>query len=159
MSRIFRRGELKEAIVAVLATLGEAHGYAIMNELKERVGGGWKPSPGAIYPAIVGLVESGHVESFDRDGTRTYTLTEAGRKAALTASAEGQWSSLASRAERGETRVAVGSLLDRFAASSRLRRRLAEPARRQEIEAILARAEAEIEVVLRDARRKGEDDG
>jgi len=44
----FKRGELKQAIVAVLAALGEAHGYAIMGELKERVGGRWRPSPGAI---------------------------------------------------------------------------------------------------------------
>ncbi|HET8742068.1 MAG TPA: PadR family transcriptional regulator, partial [Gaiella sp.] len=82
MSRIFRRGELKEAIVVVLATLGEAHGYAIMGALKERVGGTWKPSPGAIYPALVALVESGYVESFDEEGTRTYALTQAGREAA-----------------------------------------------------------------------------
>ena len=155
MGRIFRRGELKEAIVAVLATLGEAHGYAIMGELKDRVGGGWKPSPGAIYPALLGLVESGYVESFERDGTRTYVLTEAGREAARTASAEARWSSLSARAERGESRVAVGPLLDGFASSSPHRRRLVEPTQRQEIEAILARAGTEIE----DALNKGEDDG
>lgn len=155
MGRIFRRGELKEAIVAVLATLGEAHGYAIMGELKERVGGGWKPSPGAIYPALLGLVESGHVESFERDGTRTYVLTETGREAARSAKSESRWSSLTARAEGGESRVAVGSVLDGFASSSPLRRRLVEPRRQQAIEGILARASAEIEEAL----RKGEHDG
>ncbi len=109
MGRIFRRGELKEAIVAVLATLGEAHGYAIMGELKVRVGGGWKPSPGAIYPALLGLVESGHVETLDRDGTRMYVLTETGREAVRSAAAESRWSSLTARAESGERRLAVGS--------------------------------------------------
>jgi DNA-binding PadR family transcriptional regulator len=143
MGRIFRRGELKEAIVAVLATLGEAHGYAIMGELKERVGGGWKPSPGAIYPALLGLVESGHVE------------TETGREAVRSAASESRWSSLTARAESGERRLAVGSVLDGFASSSVLRRRLVDPARQQEIEAILARASAEIEEAL----RKGEHDG
>jgi len=155
MGRIFRRGELKEAIVAVLATLGEAHGYAIMGELKERVGGGWKPSPGAIYPALLGLVESGHVECFERDGMRMYVLTEVGREAARTAGSESRWSSLAARAESGETRLAVGSVLDAFASSSALRRRLVEPAQQREIEAILAHASAEIEETL----RKGEHDG
>src|SRR5918999_6284264 len=78
----FRRGELKEAIVLVLDSLGEAHGYAIMAELKDRVGGGWKPSPGAIYPALLALVETGHVQTADRDGSRMYSLTPAGRRAA-----------------------------------------------------------------------------
>ena len=155
MSRIFRRGELKEAIVAVLATLGEAHGYAIMGELKDRVGGGWKPSPGAIYPAFLGLVESGYVETFVRDGTRMYVLTETGREAARSAKSESRWSSLSARAERGESRVALGPLLDGFASASPHRRRLVEPTQQQEIEAILARASAEIE----DALTKGEHDG
>jgi DNA-binding PadR family transcriptional regulator len=93
MGRIFRRGELKEAIVVVLTALGEAHGYAIMNELKERIGGGWKPSPGAIYPALLALVETGHVRTAERDGTRVYSLTDAGRRAAKAVSWAGRWRS------------------------------------------------------------------
>ena len=64
MSRVFRRGELKQAIIVVLADLGDAHGYAIMSELESRVGGGWKPSPGAIYPALLALVETGYLRMF-----------------------------------------------------------------------------------------------
>lgn len=156
MGRIFRRGELKEAIVLVLASLGEAHGYAIMGELKDRVGGGWKPSPGAIYPALLALVETGHVHAEDRDGVRLYSLTEAGRRAAGSASSASRWASLTARAERGERRVAVGSLLDRFASESPLRRRLAGPAHQEEIASILARAGAEIE---RSLEEEGDSDG
>jgi DNA-binding PadR family transcriptional regulator len=155
MGRVFRRGELKEAIVVVLSTLGEAHGYAIMGELRERVGGGWKPSPGAIYPALLALVESGYVHSFERDGTRTYGLTDAGRDVARTLGSEGRWASLTARAEQGESRLAVGSLLDRFAAGSSLRRRLAAVDQQHEIEAILGRAGAEIQQLL----TRGEHDG
>jgi DNA-binding PadR family transcriptional regulator len=155
MGRIFRRGELKEAIVVVLGTLGEAHGYAIMGELAERVGGGWKPSPGAIYPALVALVETGHVRTFEQEGVRMYALTETGRRAAEAAGSASRWASLTTRAERGDQRVAVGTLLDRFAAESSVRRRLAAGDQRDEIEAILARASAEIQRVL----AKGEDDG
>src|SRR3954454_9586109 len=104
MGRIFKRGELKEAIVAVLAALGEAHGYAIMGELRARIGGGWKPSPGAIYPAILALQDDGFVAAAERDGTRVYRLTEEGRRAASTFA--GRWSSLVERA--GE-RADVGS--------------------------------------------------
>jgi DNA-binding PadR family transcriptional regulator len=154
MSRIFRRGELKGAIVVVLGSLGAAHGYAIMAELKNRVGGGWKPSPGAIYPALLALVEMGHVRTADRDGTRIYSLTEAGQRAAAERS-NTRWASLTARAEEGEERVSIGSLLDRFADDSRLRRRLARTEQRELIEAILARAGAEIERTL----EEGENDG
>src|SRR5262245_27619502 len=144
MGRVFRRGELKEAIIVVLGGLGEAHGYAIMAELKDRVGGGWKPSPGAIYPALIALVEPGHVQTTDRDGTRLYSLTDAGRRSAEALSSVSRWASLTARAERGDERIAVGSLLDRFAADSGLRRRLAGSEYRQRIEEILARAGEEI---------------
>lgn len=155
MSRIFRRGELKEAIVLVLDSLGEAHGYAIMAELKDRVGGGWKPSPGAIYPALLALVETGHIRAADHDGTRIYSLTEEGRRVAATQRSSSRWASLTARAEEGEERVSVGSLLDFFAEASALRRRLAREEQRGRIEAILANASEEIEGTL----EEGENDG
>ena len=155
MGRIFGRGELKEAVVAVLASLGEAHGYGIMGELKERVGGGWKPSPGAIYPALLALVDAGYVEFTERDGSRIYSLTEAGQRSARKASSEARWTSLTERAETGDQRVSLGSMLDRFAAESPVRRRLAGTTKKQEIEAILARTQREIEESL----SEGEDDG
>jgi DNA-binding PadR family transcriptional regulator len=165
MSRIFRRGELKEAIVLVLDSLGEAHGYAIMAELKDRVGGGWKPSPGAIYPALLALVETGHVGTADRDGTRVYTLTEEGRMVAATRRSSTRWASLAARAKEGEERVSVGSLLDDFAQGSDLRRRLARAEQRERIDEILARANTEIARSLEEGtgeeaeEGEGEDDG
>jgi DNA-binding PadR family transcriptional regulator len=149
MGRIFRRGELKEVLVLVLLSLGEAHGYAIMTELKERIGGGWKPSPGAIYPALLALVDMGYVRTEERDGTRIYSLTEDGRSSAS------RWASLTARSESDEGRVTVGALLDRFAADSKLRRRLADPEQKERIEVILERASGEIEQAL----TKGEEDG
>jgi DNA-binding PadR family transcriptional regulator len=155
MSRIFRRGELKEAILLVLDSLGEAHGYAIMAELKDRVGGGWKPSPGAIYPALLALAETGHVRAADRDGTRVYSLTKDGRRVAATQRSSSRWASLAARAEEGENRVSVGSLLDTFADGSALRRRLPRTEQRDRIESILARASAEIEGTLQEGENHG----
>ena len=155
MSRIFRRGELKEAVLLVLDSLGEAHGYAIMAELKDRVRGGWKPSPGAIYPALLALADTGHVKTTHRDGTRMYSLSKEGRRTAAALHANTRWASLTARAEEGEDRVSVGSLLDAFAEGSPLRRRLARTEQRDRIESILARASAEIEGTL----QEGENDG
>jgi DNA-binding PadR family transcriptional regulator len=155
VSRIFGRGELKEAVLLVLDSLGEAHGYAIMAELKDRIGCGWKPSPGAIYPALLALVGTGHVRANNHDGTRVYSLTKEGRRVAATQRSSSRWASLTARAEEGEDRVSVGSLLDAFAEESSLRRRLAGTEQRGRIEAILARASAEIEGTL----EEGENDG
>jgi DNA-binding PadR family transcriptional regulator len=155
MSRVFRRGELKQAIVVVLADLGETHGYAIMSELESRVGGGWKPSPGAIYPALIALVESGYLHMSDRDGVRLYALTETGRRAVEASDWRRRWPSLSARAEEAEDRMAVGSLLDDFASNSPLRRRLAGPAQRQAIAEILARAHLEIDQKIEEGESNG----
>ncbi len=155
MGRVFKRGELKQVILVVLDSIGEGHGYAIMGELKNRVGGGWKPSPGAIYPALLALVEQGLVSSSEHDGSRVYSLTVAGEAEARSVAMTGRWASLSARAEQGGDRVTVGSLLDEFAASSELRRRLPDAEERQEIRVILNRVNEEIENVL----NKGEADG
>lgn len=129
----------------VLASLSEVHGYGILSELKARVGGGWKPSPGAIYPALVALVESGHIETSEKDGSRVYSLTERGREAAVSAGSSSRWNTLTYRAENQDPRITIGALLDRFAAESPLRRRLAGTEQKQEIESILERTAVEIE--------------
>jgi DNA-binding PadR family transcriptional regulator len=155
MARVFRRGELKEAILVVLARIGEAHGYAIMGELEARVEGGWKASPGAIYPALMALVESGHLRFEDRDELRVYELTEAGQRAAGASSWGNRWSALTAKAEKADGRTAVGSLLDEFASTSPLRRRLAGSDQQHQIESILERAHAEIEESLEEGKTNG----
>ena len=155
MSRVFRRGELKQAIVVVLSDLGDAHGYAIMGELESRVGGGWKPSPGAIYPALLALVETGYLRMFEQDGTRMYALTDTGRRAVEGSDWRHRWASLGARAEEAEDRVAVGTLLDGFADGSPLRRRLAGPSQQEQIEEILARAHTQIEESIEEGENNG----
>ena len=79
MSRLFGRGELKAAIIDTLGEIEPANGYAIMQAMAEAIGGGWRPSPGAIYPAILGLEDAGLVQATSDDGgSVTYTLTADG---------------------------------------------------------------------------------
>lgn len=139
----------------VLASLGEAHGYAILGELEARVEGGWKASPGAIYPALIALVESGHLRFEDREDLRVYELTDLGREAAASSSWGSRWNALTAKAEKADDRTAVGSLLDGFASASPLRRRLAGSEQQQEIESILERAHAEIEEKLEEGDGNG----
>ncbi len=95
MTRIFNRGELKQVLLTIVASLGEGHGYAIMQELQQRVGHDWRPSPGAIYPALLALEESGLIESAEKDGLRAYRPTEQGRQALGGEAAAPAWQTLA----------------------------------------------------------------
>ncbi|MCC5951984.1 MAG: PadR family transcriptional regulator [Acidimicrobiia bacterium] len=82
MTRVFRNGELQRAVLEVLAEDGPQHGYAILRSLSERLDGRWRASPGAVYPALLGLQDAGLIEAEMVDGTRTYSLSGAGRRAA-----------------------------------------------------------------------------
>jgi len=153
VARVFKRGELKQAIVAVLAALGEAHGYAIMGELKERVGGRWRPSPGAIYPALLSLEELGMVASVDEEGTKVYSLTDEGRRVAQTTA--GAWTALAERAADAPRRASVGAIIDDFASSFSERRKLVDGKQQAAVERVLSRAGKEIMQTLEKGEKSG----
>lgn len=73
-----RRGTIRTAILLALRE-EPAHGYEVMRRLEEMSGGLWRPSPGSVYPHLQMLEDEGLVRSSDVDGSRTYTLTDAGR--------------------------------------------------------------------------------
>ena len=74
-----RRGAVR---VAVLTLLDERpmHGYELITELETRSEGRWRPSPGAIYPALEKMEAHGAVTSSDVDGKRQFSLTDRGRQ-------------------------------------------------------------------------------
>jgi len=73
------RGDVRAAILALLRE-GPRNGYQIMSEIEERSGGAWRPSPGAVYPALQQLADEGLVEAEESGGRRTFSLTGAGRR-------------------------------------------------------------------------------
>jgi DNA-binding PadR family transcriptional regulator len=73
-----RRGDVRAAILAVLAEQPR-NGYQIIQEVAERSGGAWKPSPGSIYPTLQQLEDEGLVRADSDGGRRTYTLTDEGQ--------------------------------------------------------------------------------
>lgn len=76
-----RRGDVRDAILALLAE-SPLNGYQIIQTLAERTGGIWKPSPGAVYPALSQLEDERLIEAFDNEGQRAFRLTESGQAAA-----------------------------------------------------------------------------
>jgi DNA-binding PadR family transcriptional regulator len=73
-----RRGDVRAAILDVLAA-EPMNGYQIIQQIAERSGGAWKPSPGSVYPTVQQLEDEGLVEGQDGSGRRLLQLTEEGR--------------------------------------------------------------------------------
>ncbi len=73
-----RRGDVRAAILDVLAE-GPRNGYQVIQEIGERTGGAWRPSPGSVYPTIAQLEDEGLVEADAAEGRRTLRLTDSGR--------------------------------------------------------------------------------
>ncbi|WP_433226518.1 PadR family transcriptional regulator [Actinomadura formosensis] len=73
-----RKGNVRAAILVLLAE-EPRNGYQIIQEINERSGGAWKPSPGAVYPALQQLADEGLIAGDEAGGRRTYHLTDEGR--------------------------------------------------------------------------------
>ncbi|MGV8970497.1 MAG: PadR family transcriptional regulator, partial [Microbacteriaceae bacterium] len=86
------RGDVRAAVLALL-TEKPMHGYQIIQEISERSGGAWKPSPGSVYPTLQLLTDEGLISVEESNGRKTYTLTEEGRAVAEAAEGHAPWAS------------------------------------------------------------------
>jgi DNA-binding PadR family transcriptional regulator len=72
-----RRGDVRASILALLKDR-PMHGYEMIQEIGERSGGAWRPSPGSVYPTLQLLEDEGLIASRSEGGKNLFTLTEAG---------------------------------------------------------------------------------
>jgi DNA-binding PadR family transcriptional regulator len=132
------RGDIRTAILVLLAE-EPMHGYPIIQELTERTGGVWRPSPGSVYPTLQQLQDEELVrEAPSGSGKRVYELTESGRERAAGATAP--WSEVAG--ESADALVAVHELVHQVMAASR---QVAHAGTAAQVEAAQS--------IVRDARR------
>ncbi|HUY96035.1 MAG TPA: PadR family transcriptional regulator [Verrucomicrobiae bacterium] len=73
-----RRGDVRAAALLLLAE-EPRNGYQIMQAISERSQDLWRPSPGAVYPALQQLEDEGLIAARDEGGQRRFHLTDAGR--------------------------------------------------------------------------------
>ncbi len=79
MRRFFAHGDLRLVILRLIAERPR-HGYEIIKEIEERVGGAYSPSPGVIYPTLTLLEELGYVSVTPGEGARKlHEITDPGR--------------------------------------------------------------------------------
>jgi DNA-binding PadR family transcriptional regulator len=74
-----RRGDVRAAALLLLEEQPR-NGYQLMQEIEDRSGGMWRPSPGSVYPALSQLEDEGLVRSDEGAGRRAFELTDEGRK-------------------------------------------------------------------------------
>jgi DNA phosphorothioation-dependent restriction protein DptG len=55
------------------------HGYEVISAIEERSKGGYRPSPGVIYPTLQMLDELQHARAIEYEGRRVYEITDTGR--------------------------------------------------------------------------------
>lgn len=134
------RGDIRAAILALLAEQ-PMHGYQIIGEIAERSQGAWRPSPGSVYPTLQQLEDEQLVTAAERDGRRTYELTDAGRREAESRGGAAPWDEAA--AEAGGELADLRELATGLMIATRLVARDGDPAK---LEAAAG--------VLRDARRR-----
>jgi len=94
-----RRGDVRSAILTLLAE-EPRNGYGVIQEIEERSNGVWKPSPGAVYPALQQLEDEGLVAPVEVEGRKLFELTAAGREYVETtlADAPAPWAAVAEEA-------------------------------------------------------------
>lgn len=139
-----RRGAVRYGILTLLAER-PMHGYELITELEARSGGRWRPSGGAIYPALDKLEAHGLIAATDVDDKRQFSITDDGRTALtdLRDSRPAPWDDT-SGAERGDLRRRLAEL------SGQLRQigRFGTPEQRDAATAIVDRAVRELYGVL-----------
>ena len=73
-----RRGDVRTAILLLLAE-APRNGYGLMQEIEQRSGGAWRPSPGSVYPLLSLLEDEVLIVGSEQDGRRVLDLTDEGR--------------------------------------------------------------------------------
>ncbi|WP_436501343.1 PadR family transcriptional regulator [Actinokineospora sp. HUAS TT18] len=107
-----RRGDVRAALLTLLVDR-PMHGYEMIQEIAERSGGFWKPSPGSVYPTLQLLADEGLVRATDGDGgKRLFELTDDGRTAVANLGGTAPWDHAAAGVDPSEVnlRGAMGQL-------------------------------------------------
>jgi DNA-binding PadR family transcriptional regulator len=117
-ARRVRRGDVRAAALSLLAE-EPRNGYQIIQEIADRSGGVWHPSPGSVYPALQQLEDEGLIQAETPEGgRRRYALTAEGREYVDTHADEVQapWDDVASSV--GSDAIELRHLIAQVAAAA-----------------------------------------
>jgi DNA-binding PadR family transcriptional regulator len=77
--RLFDAGDIKLVILKLLSE-EPSYGYQLMKTMEERLGGGYTPSAGVVYPTLTLLEEEGLATAAETEGKKVYSVTAQGHE-------------------------------------------------------------------------------
>ena len=77
--RMFDAGEIRLVILRLLSS-EPSYGYQLIKTMEARLGGGYTPSAGVVYPTLTMLEEEGLIAATEASGKKVYSVTEEGLK-------------------------------------------------------------------------------
>jgi DNA-binding PadR family transcriptional regulator len=143
---------VRDALLVVLADR-PMHGYELITELEARSSGRWRPSPGAVYPALTRLEKQGLIvaEAGDNAGDRkVFSLTDRGREAREGLDLEGTDPTPERWRERGDGDSALRALPAEIAGQARQLRRFGAPDQVERAAALLEDVKRQLYAILAD---------
>lgn len=143
--KMFDAGAMRYVVLQLIADRPR-HGYDIIKEIEQRAGGGYAPSPGAIYPLLSLLLDLGHVSAALEGNKKLHSITPEGQ-AFLDDNRQFVDAILARMAAPPDGRDDLRQLMHELKAALVAKVRCGQPseARLAAARAILRRATAEIE--------------
>jgi DNA-binding PadR family transcriptional regulator len=120
------------------------HGYQLMQAVADRTSGGWRLSPGAVYPTIAQLEDEGLVQVSTEGGRKLVTLTEAGRAHVESLGDVDPFAAFGGDGERVDLRGAIGELMGAVQQLSRV----GDPAQLTAAAQVLADARRALYLIL-----------
>jgi DNA-binding PadR family transcriptional regulator len=75
--RLFDAGDIKLVILKLLSEQ-PSYGYQLMKTMEDRLGGGYTPSAGVVYPTLTMLEEEGLATAAQTEGKKVYSVTPQG---------------------------------------------------------------------------------
>ncbi len=76
--RVFDQGDLRFVILKLISEK-PSHGYELIKEIEDRLGGAYSPSPGVVYPTLTFLEEAGYIAAAASEGAKkAYAITDEG---------------------------------------------------------------------------------
>ena len=154
-----KRGAVAASILTLLAER-PMNGYELITELETRSEGRWRPSPGAIYPALRKLEDRGSITSTEVGGKLQFELTDRGRTMlAYYVEEQGDdaappWSEVPSSDRSGDMRA----LLFEMVGQARRIRRVGTTEQIEQARAIIAEATTKLAALTALADRSPESD-
>jgi DNA-binding PadR family transcriptional regulator len=141
--------------VLLLLTERPMHGYEMIQEIAERSGGLWKPSPGSVYPTLQLLADEGLIttDQENTSGKRLYSLTETGTAEAGKQDATPPWEQAADGID--PTDVALRDALSTLMAATMQVSSTGSSDLRAKASKVLVEARRQLYLLLADA---GQDD-